>query len=75
MTTKREWTETQWGVRYNNDPRYGSGYVETGGVRPGGDIGEFTEDMCRYIARSGSAREVVTRTVRYTTETSDWETP
>lgn len=71
MTTA--YTYTQWGVRYDNDRRYEPGYVETGGIRPGGDIGEFDEETCRYIASRGADRSVVKRSVTRTITRSEWE--
>lgn len=67
------YTYIQWGVRYDNDRRYEPGHIETGGIRPGGDIGEFDECTCRYIASCGQDRAVVRRKVTRTIEYSEWE--
>lgn len=73
MSTTHAVTVTEWGVRYNSDPRYLPGYVESGGVTPGGEIrSHFTEDECRYIARGTPGRVVVSRTVTRITVTDEW---
>lgn len=69
----RTWTEVQYGVQYDEDPRYDKGYVETGGINPGGAVvPRFSKEECEYMAK-GKGRKVVRRVIIHSETTYDWE--
>lgn len=74
LLKRREVKHREWGVRKVNvkGTAHVAGTIESVGVKPGGQVGQFTEDECYYIA--GAKHDVVTRMVTtYIPKRTDWE--
>lgn len=68
--TPEAMTFPEWGIRDRS-----TGVAETWGTRPGGDVGNYGEEVCRYIARHNRQRWQLVRRLKttYRDRYTEWE--